>query len=60
MKRCGSVIGVLVVVFMSAIFSNYELLWKQLFLLAPLVAIVGIGSLGIHGGTLLAYLSIIM
>lgn len=59
LNRCGSVMGVLVVVFILSIFNNYELSWKQLSL-APLVALVGIGSPGIHGGTLLASLSTIM
>lgn len=60
LNRCGSVMGVLVVTFVSAIFNNYGLSWQQILSLAIPVALLGFGSPGIHGGTLLVNLSMIL
>lgn len=60
LNRCGSVMGVLVVTFVSAIFNNYGLSWQQMLSLAIPVALLGFGSPGIHGGTLLVNLSMIL
>lgn len=60
LNRCGSVMGVLVVIFVSALYNNYGLSWQQILSLAIPVALLGFGSPGIHGGTLLVTLSVIL
>jgi Na+/H+-dicarboxylate symporter len=60
LNRCGSVIGVLVVIFVSAFYNNYGLSWQQMLSLAIPVALLGFGSPGIHGGTLLVTLPVIL
>jgi len=60
LNRCGSVMGVLIVTFVSASFSNYELSCQQILSLAIPVALIGFGSPGIGGGTILVNLPVIL
>jgi len=60
LNRCGSVMGVLIVTFVSASFSNYQISWQQMLSLAIPVALIGFGSPGIAGGTLLVNLPAIL
>ena len=60
LNRCGSVMGVLVVTFVAARFTGFEISWQQMLLLAIPVALIGFGSPGIQGGTLLVAMPAIL
>ena len=60
LNRCGSVMGVLVVTFMAARYTGLEISWLQMLLLAVPVALIGFGSPGIQGGTLLVAMPVIL
>ena len=52
--------GVLVVTFVAARFTGFEISWQQMLLLAIPVALIGFGSPGIQGGTLLVAMPAIL
>jgi len=60
LNRCGSVMGVLVVTFMAARYTGLEISWLQMLILAIPVALIGFGSPGIQGGTLLVAMPVIL
>ena len=60
LNRCGSVMGVLAVTFVAARYTGIEISWQQMLLLAIPVALIGFGSPGIQGGTLLVAMPIIL
>jgi len=60
LNRCGSVMGVLAVTFVAARYIGMEISWQQMLLLAVPVALIGFGSPGIQGGTLLVAMPIIL
>jgi Na+/H+-dicarboxylate symporter len=60
LNRCGSVMGVLVVTSMAARYTGLEASWQQMLLLAIPVALIGFGSPGIQGGTLLVAMPVIL
>jgi len=60
LNRCGSVMGVLVVTFVAARYIGMAISWQQMLLLAIPVALIGFGSPGIQGGTLLVAMPVIL
>lgn len=60
LNRCGSVMGVLVVTFVAARYTGFEISWLQMLLLAIPVGLIGFGSPGIQGGTLLVAMPVIL
>lgn len=60
LNRCGSVMGVLVVTFITARYVGIEFSWQQMLLLAIPIALIGFGSPGIQGGTLLVGMPVIL
>jgi len=60
LNRCGSVMGVLAVTFVAARYIGMEISWQQMLLLAIPVALIGFGSPGIQGGTLLVAMPVIL
>ncbi len=60
LNRCGSVMGVLVVTFVAAHYTGFEISWLHMLLLAVPVALIGFGSPGIQGGTLLVAMPVIL
>jgi len=60
LNRCGSVMGVLVVTFVAARYTGFEVSWQQMLLLAIPIALIGFGSPGIQGGTLLVGMPVIL
>jgi len=59
-NRCGSVMGVLIVTFVAAHYTGAAVSWQQMLLLAVPVALIGFGSPGIQGGTLLVAMPVIL
>ena len=59
-NRCGSVMGVLIVTFVAAHYTAVAISWQQMLLLAIPVALIGFGSPGIQGGTLLVAMPVIL
>jgi Na+/H+-dicarboxylate symporter len=60
LNRCGSVMGVLVVSFIAARYAGFDFSSQQLLLLAVPVALIGFGSPGIQGGTLLVAMPLVL
>jgi Na+/H+-dicarboxylate symporter len=60
LNRCGSVMGVLIVTFVAAHYTGLAISWQQMLLLAFPVALIGFGSPGIQGGTLLVAMPVIL
>jgi Na+/H+-dicarboxylate symporter len=60
LNRCGSVMGVLIVSFVAAHYAGFDLSSQQLLLLAIPVALIGFGSPGIQGGTLLVAMPLVL
>jgi Na+/H+-dicarboxylate symporter len=60
LNRCGSVMGVLIVTFVAAHYTGLSISWQQMLLLAFPVALIGFGSPGIQGGTLLVAMPVIL
>lgn len=60
LNRCGSVMGVLIVTFVAAHYTDLAISWQQMLLLAFPVALIGFGSPGIQGGTLLVAMPVIL
>jgi Na+/H+-dicarboxylate symporter len=60
MNRCGSVMGVLVVTYVAARYMGVDVSWEQMLMLAVPVALIGFGSPGIQGGTLLVAMPVIL
>jgi len=60
LNRCGSVMGVLVVTFVAARYASSGVSWHQMTFLAIPVALIGFGSPGIQGGTLLVAMPVIL
>lgn len=60
LNRCGSVMGVLIVTFVAAHYTGSAISWQQMLLLAFPVALIGFGSPGIQGGTLLVAMPAIL
>jgi proton glutamate symport protein len=60
LNRCGSVMGVLAVSFVAARYTGIEFSSQQILLLAIPIALIGFGSPGIQGGTLLVSMPLIL
>jgi len=60
LNRCGSVMGVLAVSFIAARYTGTDFFSQQMLLLAVPVALIGFGSPGIQGGTLLVSMPLIL
>jgi Na+/H+-dicarboxylate symporter len=60
LNRCGSVMGVLIVSFVAAHYAGFDLSSQRLLLLAIPVALIGFGSPGIQGGTLLVAMPLVL
>ena len=60
LNRCGSVMGVLAVTMIAAHYTGFEISWQQMLLLSIPVALIGFGSPGIQGGTILVAMPAIL
>ena len=60
LNRCGSVMGVLAVVFIAARYTGTEIYSQQMLLLAVPLGLIALGSPGIQGGTLLVSMALIL